>query len=150
MMKLVLKFAVFFLILIFIWRFSGVLVSERETNIELTLNDVLIESEGMIYKENIVMIQLDWLAEIMNAEIQENNRKITIILGDDELCISKLSSEAKLNGERYKLSNAPIYENGEIFVPMRSIVEAFDWVLVYNQTVNLYTPQYWSEKTKEQ
>lgn len=149
-MKSVLKFAVFFLVMVLVWRFSGVLVSERETNIELTLNDVLLESEGMIYKDNIVMIQVDWLAEIMDAEIQENNDKITIILGDDELCITKLSSEAKLNGARYKLSNAPIYEKGEILVPMRSIVEAFDWILVYNQTINLYTPQYWSEKIKEQ
>lgn len=150
-MKKLSKAVLFCVVLLILWRVAGIpWAPERETDLQLRVDGQIVDSEGMLYLQGRVMVRLDWLAEIMGLDMEQEKRKIRLTLEETTLDIKIYSSEAQINGERYKMSNAPIYEDRQVMVPMRSVVEAFGWVLVKDYELHLYSPKYWAEKMAAQ
>lgn len=146
-----LQIIIFFVILIILWQIVVFIYAPpRENDLRIAVNGTLVDTKENAYLQGEPMVSLDWLTEIMDIQMEQDGLKRILYLDSNKLEIKLLSSEAKLNGNRYKLSNAVIYQKGKIFVPMRSVVEAFDWVVKKGPYgFSLYSPTYWAEKNQK-
>lgn len=146
-----LQIIIFFVILITLWQIVVFIYAPpRENDLRIAVDGNLTETEDNAYFQGELMVSLDWLVEIMNIQMEEKGLKKILALDNNRLEVKLFSSEAKLNSNRYKLSNAVIYQSGKIFVPMRSVVEAFDWILIKGPYgFSLYSPIYWANKQQK-
>ena len=100
-LRTALKIVLFVVVLWVLWQVAlGVFVGEKNYDLHVSLDGKKVEADGTVYYQSGVMARLDWLAEVMGAELEQEGGKFTLRLGEDELVLKLRSSEAVLNGER--------------------------------------------------
>lgn len=149
-LRTALKIVLFVVVLWVLWQVAlGVFVGEKNYDLHVSLDGKKVEADGTVYYQSGVMARLDWLAEVMGAELEQEGGKFTLRLGEDELVLKLRSSEAVLNGERYKLAAASVKKRGQVWVHARTVAEAFGWAVVYRDGVLIYTPEYLAKEERE-
>lgn len=149
-LRTVLKIGLFVVVLWALWQLAvGVFVGEKNYDLHVSLDGQGVEADGAVYYQSGVMARLDWLADLMGAELEQEGKQFTMRLGQDELVLKLDSSEALLNGERYKLAAAAVKEQGQVWVHARTVAEAFGWAVVYRDDVLIYTPEYLNKEERE-
>ena len=125
-------------------------------------NDRIVESSGITYNCGAIMVQLDLLCDALGAEVSRNKRQITINWDDNHLIIKLYAKKATLNGETFYQDNAPTYENGKVFIHIRTIWEdlglrtyhkglcefAFDDNITSQNHIHFYSWDYLNEREK--
>lgn len=150
LLRTVLKIVLFVVVLWALWQVAlGVFVGEKNDDLHVSLDGKKVEADGAVYYQSGVMARLDWLAGVMGAELEQEGGSFTLRLGGDELVLNLRSSEAVLNGERYKLDAASVKKRGQVWVHARTVAEAFGWAVVYKDDVLIYTPEYLAKEERE-
>ena len=124
--SITLRFAIILIVSVLVLRFAGSFWQDprEEHHYDYAaFNDRIVESAGIMYNCGAIMVQLDLLCDALGAEVSKKGRTITINWQDNELIIKLYSKKATLNGETFYQDNAPTYENGNVFIHIRTIWE---------------------------
>lgn len=124
--SITLRFVIILIVSVLVLRFAGSFWQDprEEHHYEYAaFNDRIVESSGITYNCGAIMVQLDLLCDALDAEVVRNKRQITIKWSDNELILKLYSKKATLNGETFYQDNAPTYENGKVFIHIRTIWE---------------------------
>lgn len=124
--SITLRFVIILIVSVLVLRFAGSFWQDprEEHHYDYAaFNDRIVESSGKIYNCGAIMVQLDLLCDALDAEVVRHKRQITIKWSDNELILKLYSKKATLNGETFYQDNAPTYENGKVFIHIRTIWE---------------------------
>ena len=71
-LRTALKIVLFVVVLWVLWQVAlGVFVGEKNYDLHVSLDGKKVEADGTVYYQSGVMARLDWLAEVMGAELEQ-------------------------------------------------------------------------------
>jgi hypothetical protein len=105
----------------------------------MMVNGGFVPVPETLLKNNVVFISAEKLANIIGFEIQYNDNEEKISLKKNNLTLTMSTNGngnlAEINGENIELSDIPENINGEIYVPLRFVVEKFGGMLSIYMTI---------------
>ncbi|MCI1931153.1 MAG: copper amine oxidase N-terminal domain-containing protein [Clostridia bacterium] len=113
---------------------AGIYESTYEKDVKngiriMLVNGGFVPAPETLLKDNVIFISAEKLANIIGLEIQADNNEEKISLKKDNLTLTMSTNGngnlAEMNGESIELPGIPENVNGEIYVPLRFVVEKF-------------------------
>lgn len=114
--------------------------------ITVKLNNLKVDfDQPPILREGRVLVPFRAIAETLGVEVHWNGETREVHASDEETGITLAIGdyEALINGEKFKLDEAPLIKEGRTLIPLRFFSEAFGCKVNWEQEeyeVSIYTP----------